>query len=190
MEKIKFSIEPYDSLLGMNRPNGTSRTWNLKEEGKVSMLNTLPFDFFRNGSREIGILTDEQTQEYVEIQDIGDAKHLYVIRVLTQDYFYKNINTGFKVISEKILEDIKNNKCKIVLDLTSFKKYTKNTALQFDLVEKWRSKADLPVNSILILLHKDIDNSYIKDKDFNFMYHLHSNYKECTATLKNIYGTF
>ena len=82
MGNLKFSIEPYDSLLGMNRPNGTSRTWNLKEEGKISMLNTLPFDFFRNGLREVGIITDEQTQEYVEIQNLGETKkYRFTVRI-------------------------------------------------------------------------------------------------------------
>jgi|TARA_B110000908_G_C10128049_1_gene390841 hypothetical protein len=190
MGNLKFSIEPYDSLLGMNRPNGTSRTWNLKEEGKISMLNTLPFDFFRNGLREVGIITDEQTQEYVEIQNLGETKHLYVIRALTQDYFYKNVNTGFKVISEKIVEDIKINKCKIVLDATLFKTYTKNTALQFELIERWRLEAGIPVNSVAVLLRKDIDTIYIEDKDFNFTCHLHTKYNECTPTLVKLYESF
>ena len=82
MDKIKFSIESYDTLLGFNRPNGTSETWNLKESNKMTMLHTLPKDYFRYGTRSSDLLTDLKSQEYIEIKDIVDSKHLYVIKVL------------------------------------------------------------------------------------------------------------
>lgn len=189
MGKIKFSVEAYDTLLGFNRPNGTSETWNLKESNEMSMLHTLPKDYFRYGTRSNDLITDSNLQEYVEIKDIGDSKHLYVIRVLTPTYFYNNINSGFKVISEKVLQDIRDGRCKLVLDLTKEISYVKNEHLMYDLINKWSNEVNIPNNNVAVLFGGKIDRQYLHSKEYQSLYFEIKDYSASTEILTSLFNT-
>ncbi len=91
MEKRVCSREPWDSIIGHNRPNGTSRTWNFEEtKEQPSNLNTLTDEITNSYIEDKTLfnphhhsLTFNEDFEDVEIQDIGDNKHVYIIRVLS-----------------------------------------------------------------------------------------------------------
>lgn len=161
MGKRYCSREPWDSILGVNRPNGTSRTWNYQENGELDYPLTITGDMVKE------ILEDkskyypqhfslyssnpEEVFEDIEIDQIKDNYHIYPIRVHYIQYFDKNINTGFSCISPKVLEDVKNKKALIVVECTAEGKYLKTPGTEFKVIERWRVKSDLPEYSIIVL---------------------------------------
>tara|TARA_R110002096_G_scaffold271719_6_gene465463 strand:+ start:146 stop:718 length:573 start_codon:yes stop_codon:yes gene_type:complete len=189
MDKIKFSIESYDTLLGFNRPNGTSETWNLKESNEMTMLHTLPKDYFRYGTHSSDLLTDLKSQEYIEIKDIVESKHLYVIKVLTPTYFYSNINSGFKVISEKVLQDIRDGRCILVLDLTKEVSYVKNNHLMYDLINRWSNEVNIHGNKVAVLFGGRVDRQYLQSKEYTSLYYEIKDYSASTEILNSLYAT-
>lgn len=173
MEKILCSREPWDSIIGHNRPNGTSRTWNFAENKKQpSLLSTLTPEIVDSYIKDSSLfnvhhysLSFHEDFEDVEIIDIGDKKHIYIIRVYNPDYFYENINTGFSCISPLVLEDIKIGKCALIIECTTEGKYTKQPNTELDIIERWRVKAKLPEYSVSVIHGNLICDEYVKRND-------------------------
>ena len=170
MEKILCSREPYDSIIGQNRPNGTSRTWNMQEGGKIpTLLHTLTPDIINSYIEDPALYNDQhyslsfhEDYEDVEIEDIGDNKHIYIIRVYNHDFFRLNLDTGFSCISKLVLEDIKIGKCALIIECTTEGKYTRTANTELDIVERWRVKAELPEYSVSVIHGNLICDTYVK----------------------------
>lgn len=156
MEKIYCSVEPWDSILGTNRPNGTSRTWNYQETGTPSPLFTLTDELIKNDSPEeifynttLFMNSDELVK--LEIHEIKDKKHLYIIRVLNHQFFRLNLNVGFSPISPKVLVDVKEGNAKIILEMTSEGQYFSYPGTELAIIERWRIKEGLPPYSVAVI---------------------------------------
>ena len=170
MGKILCSREPWDSILGHNRPNGTSRTWNFEEsQEQPSILNTITDEFVddyiknpRNFNKTHYSLTFHEDFEDVEIHDIGDNKHIYIIRIFHHNYFRRNLNTGFSCISKLVLEDVKKGKCALIVECTTEGKYLHNPNTEFDIIERWRIKEELPEYSVTVISGNLICKEYIE----------------------------
>ena len=184
-QTIYCSVEPWDSILGYNRPNGTSKTWNFKEDKKPSILNTVTDDIFDCSEEEYKIsmwvnnLGGPITR--LEIHEIEDKKHLYIIRVLNAGYFFDNLNQGFSCISPKVLSDVKEGKAKIVLEITSEPKYMKLYGTEYDVIERWRIKESLPEFSVAVISGNLKVKELVKDK--NLKLKLYS-----SSTFLNFFG--
>lgn len=161
MDRIYCSREPWDSILGTNRPNGTSRTWNFMENGELDYPHTITkhmaVDAINNPSKlfpqHSTIFHKDDKVEFcdIEIHDIGDKYHIYPIRVHNHTYFQKNINIGFSCISPKVIEDVKNNKALIIVECCSEGKYTDIPGTELKIIERWRIKSELPPYSVVVL---------------------------------------
>ena len=52
---------------------------------------------------------------YYEEKDIGNNNHIYLIQIFNPTFFEENKRIGFDCISKKYLEDVRENRCKIVM---------------------------------------------------------------------------
>ena len=96
MGKILFSRENYDTILGIQRPNGTSQSWYLKETGEVQLLHTLgAWNVFSEKGEQLDIRSIEDSSfppevseiaEFASPEDIGDSLHIYLIKVNNQGH--------------------------------------------------------------------------------------------------------
>jgi hypothetical protein len=177
MDKIICSLEDWDSVIDYFRPNGSSKTWYLKELRKLShplmwgqwnvfseQGEMFDNDMFR------GIITPNYSKniEYKTMVDIGDGNHLYIINVYSYSFFADNVEIGFKCISPKYLDDIRNGKSKILL-LFLYEGYSGSKGnWDLEIIEKWRIESDLPENSIYYICGNFLIDDIIKQKGLSF----------------------
>jgi len=173
MGKILCSREPWDSILGHNRPNGSSRTWNFAEtKTEPSLLHTITGDIVDSYIRDSTLynpnhysLSFHDDFEDVEIHEIKDKKHLYIIRVFNHDFFRFNLDIGFSCISELVLADARIGKCGIIIEATTEGKYTNSPNTELDIIERWRIKANLPEYSVTVFHGNLICDEHVKRND-------------------------
>jgi hypothetical protein len=158
MDKIICSLEEWDSILNYYRPNGSSKTWYIKELKKLSRpLMWGDWDIF---SEDGEMFSQDYLKgkicppiyhpniEYRTVGDILENKHIYIINVFNMSFFNDNYDIGFKCINKKYLDDIRNGKSKILIMLTLEGYSGSETNQDLDVIEKWRIDANLPVGSV------------------------------------------
>lgn len=170
-DKILCSVEPWDSILRTNRPNGTSRTWYYEETGNPQFLFTITEDMIRhclenNQFVDCNIFACGDEFEKVEIHEIGDRKHLYIIRVASHTFFRKNLNVGFSPISPKVLVDVKEGKCRIIIEMTTEGQYFETPGTEFAVIERWRIKEGLPPYSVVVMSGNLLVRDIIEKNDY------------------------
>ena len=157
-DRIICSLEEWDSILDFYRPNGSSKSWYIKELKRISRPlmwgdwdifsedgEMFSSDFFK--SKVCPSIYNENI-EYLPIDKIGDNNHIYIINIYNMSFFRDNYDIGFKCVSEKYLEDVRNGKCKILLFLT-YEGYSGCKGNDdFEIIEKWRKESNLPPFSI------------------------------------------
>lgn len=193
MDKILCSREPWDSILGFNRPNGTSRSWNLAEDGKLDFPYTLTEDFTKgcmkhNHPPHHTAWDGTDDFEDIEIHEIGDREHIYPIRVMYHEYFQKNLNQGFSCVSPKVLEDVRAGKAFICIECSSEGKYFMTPGMEFDVIERWRIKENLPEYSVRVFSGNLLCDEIVKKSDlkiiavpssnFHNFFQVHKNYRQ------------
>lgn len=177
MEKIICSLEEWDSIINYYRPNGSSKSWYLKELKKLSRpLMWGDWNVF-NEDNELfdigmfkGIITPIHTNmlQYVPIENIDNQPHIYVINVYSWSFFSDNYDIGFKCVSEKYLNDIRNGNSKILM-LYLYEGYSGSKGnLDLEIIEKWRLESDLPEDSIYFVTGNFIIQDIIKEKGLKF----------------------
>lgn len=144
MGRIFCAIEDYDTILKARRPNGTSRTWGIKEFKEMSMsLIVDTHNRYNSHNRAVtippfldehheltaqnlpaGVKIDNWIQAqikecgnfwYVDKSNINDKKFLYIIHLYGSEYFEQHRDVGFKVIDEDILQKVRNNQGHIIV---------------------------------------------------------------------------
>lgn len=157
MDNIICSLEDWDSIIDYYRPNGSSKTWYIKELKNINrplmwgdwniynengeMFNN---DMFR------GIITPKYCQnlKYTPKNELNGQPHLYLINVYSYSFFADNFDIGFNCVSKEYIDDVKNGKSKIVL-LFLYEGYSGSKGnFDLEIIEKWRKDLDLPENSI------------------------------------------
>ena len=127
-DKLTFSLEEWDTILNYYRPNGSSKTWYLQEEGKIdipkmwghwNIVNTEGDNKMFDPSIAKEQVTPSFYYDYAEFvtkKDLENKKHIYLINVYDPNFFIRNIDIGFGCISEKYKKDIieKNQMRKMV----------------------------------------------------------------------------
>ena len=156
MEKIICSLEDWDSIFDYYRPNGSSKTWYIKESKKLAIPHTLG---------EWNVLTEDgemfdlehlrhQTTpkicnliQYTPKNELNGSPHIYIINIYTNTFFENNLDIGFSCISKNYIDDIRNGKSKILM----FFIYEGYSGMEnnedFEIIEKWRLESNLPKNS-------------------------------------------
>jgi len=158
MDKIICSLEEWDSVINYHRPNGASKSWYLKELGKLNrplmwgnwdLFNEngefFSSDFFKG---KIASNIYNTKIEYQTIDKIQESNHLYIINIYNVSFFYENLDIGFSCISEKYLNDVRNGKSKIVLMLLYEGTSGAKDNYDLEIINKWRRDSNLPTNSI------------------------------------------
>ena len=177
MEKIICSLEEWDSILNYYRPNGSSKTWYLKELKLLHRpLMWGDWNIFTEDGEvfEDRRLWDNVTPkhinclEYVPYEEINNQPHIYIINVYSFSFFRDNENIGFKCVSEKYLNDIREGRSKIML-IFLYEGYSGSKGnYDLEIIEKWRIESNLPKDSIYYVsgnyLIQEFYNIYIYEK--------------------------
>ncbi len=177
MEKIICSLEEWDSVIDYYRPNGSSKTWYLKELKRLSRplmwgewnIFSEDGDMFDNGMFR-NIITPHFSHDisYTPFDEIGEQKHIHIINIYSHTFFLENKEIGFKCISPKYLEDIRNGRCKIVM-LFLYEGYSGSLGNNdFEIIEQWRIESDLPINSVYYVCGNFLSEDIIKERGLGF----------------------
>jgi len=177
MEKIICSLEEWDSILNYYRPNGSSKTWYLKELKQLHRpLMWGDWNIFTEDGEvfEDRRLWDNVTPkhinclEYVPYEDIDNQPHIYIVNVYSFSFFRDNENIGFKCVSEKYLNDIREGRSKIML-IFLYEGYSGSKGnYDLEIIEKWRVESNLPKDSIYYVSGNYLIQELIDKKGLNF----------------------
>lgn len=153
--QMNFTHEDYDSILNYWRPNGSSPTWYLKEEGKISIpkmwgnwnvIDETTNSMFNPGYFKYQIHPPfrDRNVKWVSKKDIGDDNHIYLIPNYSPSFFEDNEKIGFSCISSKFLRDVREGRAKIVIYhiMEGYSGMTNNRDLE--IINKWIKDARLP----------------------------------------------
>jgi hypothetical protein len=177
MDKIICSLEEWDTIFDYYRPNGSSKTWYIKELKKLSKplmwgewnLYSESGEMFDKGM-VIGQITPKHSDklEYVPFDQIQEGNHLYIINVYSYSFFSDNLDIGFGCISEKYLKDIKEGRSKIVM-LFLYEGYSGSKGnYDLEIIEKWRTDSGLPINSIYYVSGNLLCQQIVENKNLGF----------------------
>jgi hypothetical protein len=177
MEKIICSLEDWDSIFDYYRPNGSSKTWYIKESKKLSIPHTLGEWNILNEHGEMFDLERLRHQttpkfcnliQYTPKDKLNGSPHIYMINIYTNTFFENNLDIGFSCISENYLNDIRNGKSKIVM-FFMYEGYSGMLNNQdFEIIEKWRLESNLPVNSIFYVCGNLLSEKIIIERKLGF----------------------
>lgn len=179
-ETIIASLENWDSILNYYLPHTSSPTWYMNEENKPDYPKVFGFwSIFNteNNNKLFGIdiikdiITPDfdddivyHTQEFLE-----GKKHLYIVNVWDNLFFIKNKNIGFKCISKKYIDDVKQNRCKIVM-IHHFEGYSgsSNRNQDLEIINSWIQELNLPPKNVYYVHGNLLIDEVRKSKGFNF----------------------
>jgi hypothetical protein len=176
-EKIICSLEDWDSILNYWRPNGSSKTWYIKETKKLSIphmwglwnVYTEQGEMFDDGHLRNAITpTHSSLIKYTPKDEIGDSKHIYIINVYTHDFFTHNSHIGLKCISPEYVEDIRRGRAKILM----FFIYEGYSGIwgnsDFEMIERWRVEMEFPINSIYYVCGNLLSEKIVKERGYGY----------------------
>ena len=179
-EKLVFGLEEYDSILDCPRPNGSSRTWYLEEEGRLDIpkmwgvWNLMDvnsnYKLFGCGTYKDQIAPNfyEEFVDFREKEKINDETYIYLINVFDPNFFIRNEKIGFKCISEKYIKDIKLGLCKLVLvnGLEGYIGCENNNDLE--ILNSWIKELDIPSKFVFLLSGNLIIEEIAKSRGIDF----------------------
>ena len=157
MDKIICSLEDWDSILDYYRPNGSSKTWYIKELRRLTRPlmwgdwdifsqdgEMFPSDFYKGKVCPVY----NKKIEYTPKDKINKSNHIYIINIYNMSFFHENYDIGFTCISEDYLNDVREGRSKILLMLILEGYSGSDGNHDLDIIEKWRIDSQLPENSI------------------------------------------
>jgi len=179
-DKLVFGLEEYDSILGCPRPNGSSRTWYLEEEGRLDIpkmwgvWNLMDvnsnYKLFGYGTYKDQVAPNfyEEFVDFRQKENINGETYIYLINVFHPNFFVRNEKIGFKCISEKYIKDIKSGLCKLVLvnGLEGYIGCENNNDLE--ILNSWIKELDIPSEFVFLLSGNLIIEEIAKSKGMDF----------------------
>ena len=160
--KINISIEDTDSILESPRPPMCSKTWYLSEEGKISFPKIFgEWNIYNEKSkkmfgREIFFETivpihDNRYVNLITPKDYDRGGHIYLVPIYNPDFFELNIKIGYKCVSKKYLNDVRNDNAKIVFyfPLEGYSGSEGNRDLE--IISQWNEESDIPHKNVYYL---------------------------------------
>ena len=174
MEKIICSLEEWDSILNYYRPNGSSKTWYLKELKQLHLplmwanwtLFSEDGDMFNlDGFKRTITAPYSDKIEYLTSDKIDGRPHIYIINVGDSEFFKKNNQIGFSCVSENYLNDVRNGKSVIVLFLP-YEGYSGIRGnFDFEIIEDWRKGSNLPEGSVYYVCGNLLSEEIVKKRN-------------------------
>jgi nucleoside-diphosphate-sugar epimerase len=179
-EKLVFGLEEYDSILGCPRPNGSSRTWYLEEEGRLDIPKMWGIWNLMDANSNYKLFGGKTYKDQVEPnfyeefvdfrqkEKINNETYIYLINVFHPNFFVRNEKIGFKCISEKYIKDIKSGLCKLVLlnGLEGYIGCENNNDLE--ILNSWIKELDIPSKFVFLLSGNLIIEEIAKNKGIDF----------------------
>jgi hypothetical protein len=164
--KIVYVIEDADpdNVYSINGGIDTVGVTNLKnyglpgsEQRRYSVLCNCIFPFKYYGT-------------YYTVKELPINKnYLYVINLYSIKYFENRKTIGFKNISPRVIEDVKNNKAKIMLIMaTEGESHTWYAPEDFYIIQSWVNELSLPPNSVVYINGNLLSEEIIKQGSFTF----------------------
>ncbi len=182
-DKINCSLEDWDTIFDYYRPNGSSKSWYLKETGNFDFPKSWGvwnlFDIENeNKVWEDNVLRDNilvnygDNINYIDNTNTHNKKHLYIINVYDNNFFRKNKDIGFKCISEKYLNDVREHKAKIVM-IHQFEGYSGMNIYNNDLetIDGWIKESNLPDSGVHYIHGNLLVDEVRKQRELNFECH-------------------
>jgi hypothetical protein len=177
MEKIICSLEDWDTIFDYYRPNGSSKTWYIKELKKLAIPHTWgEWNMLTEDGEmfEPEKLKNQITPKicnlisYVPKNELNDSPHIYIINIYTDGFFVNNREIGFQCISDQYIEDIKKGKSKILM-FFMYEGYSgmKNNQ-DFEIIEEWRLKSNLPEDSIFYVCGNLLSEKIVSERKLGF----------------------
>jgi nucleoside-diphosphate-sugar epimerase len=179
-DKLVFSLEEWDSILNYYRPNGSSKTWYLEEEGKVDipkMWGHWNIVNVENNNKTFGVnvvkeqVTPSFYYDYVEFKtkkDLENKKHIYLINVYDPNFFIRNVEIGFSCISEQYKKDIKEGRCHIVMYLVMEGYSGCDNNYDLEIINKWIENAGFSPKCVHYISGNLIIDKLAKEKNLEF----------------------
>jgi nucleoside-diphosphate-sugar epimerase len=179
-EDIIFSLEDWDTVLEYYRPNGSSKSWYLEEEGKLdipkmwgnwNIVDTekdnklFPFGTIRE---QITPSFYNDCVKFVSRDKLDGQKHIYYMNVFDPNFFIRNAEIGFKCVSPQYLEDIRNDKCKIIICSTLEGYSGSDGNVDLELINKWIIESNLPERNVYYISANLLIDQIRKEKNLNF----------------------
>lgn len=176
-KKLYPSLEEWDTILNYYRPNGSSKTWYLKELKQLSRplmwgnwnIFTEDGDIFEDYRLWENVTPKHfNNLEYVPYEKIDNQSHIYVINIYSFSFFRDNENIGFKCVSEKYLNHVRNGQSKIMM-IFLYEGYSGSKGNHdLEIIERWRIESNLPENSIYYVTGNYLIENIIKNKGLKF----------------------
>jgi nucleoside-diphosphate-sugar epimerase len=179
-DKLTFSLEEWDTILNYYRPNGSSKTWYLQEEGKIdipkmwghwNIVNTEGDNKMFDPSIAKEQVTPSFYYDYAEFvtkKDLENKKHIYLINIYDPNFFIRNIDIGFGCISEKYKKDIIEERCHIVLLLTMEGYSGCDNNYDLEIINKWIENARFNPKCVHYISGNLIIDKLVKEKNLEF----------------------
>lgn len=176
---INFSHEEWDSILDFWRPNGSSKTWYLEEESKLSIpkmwgnwniINDETKKMFDTTFLKATIFPPFKKEfiNFLGKKEIKNKKHIYLIPIFNPAFFNDNEKIGFDCIDKKYIRDVREGRCKIVMMhyMEGYSGMTGNRDLE--IINNWIEKAKIPATSVYYI-HGNLKVEEIaKQRDYKF----------------------
>lgn len=180
-KKLVFVLEPIDPITGVNYFNGCSKTYYQEEENKLSYPKVMAVDqwkhWFKNDRLVFNWLINTPFHEYCTYKNYdqlnSDENYIYAINFYNVDFIESNKHIGFKCIQPSVLDDVRNNKAKIVLHCSTEGYSGSNLDRhkhELDIIQDWIDTADLPPQNI-VYINGNMLSDKIKSSKVKYQIH-------------------
>ena len=152
-KNLIFALEPFDSILQNNLPNGASRTWGYLETGKL----TLPSVYFKEMFQQyFGQFTPRHKNKLIKPLDNYvdykvyteiDQPYFYLIHTRGTQYFQAS-SYGLKCLDTKVINDIRAGNCHLIIDNLSEGMTGTTGNLDLDILDKWINEIQIPYKNV------------------------------------------
>ena len=158
--KIICAINEINPNTNLRDPNGCSKSSYVEELGYEDTPKVVTKDIWNNLLKTNKLLLDSLINRplfgfvsYKEIKNIlPNEKYFYIINYFNVNFFISNNTVGFACVDPVVLNDVKNNKCKIIISCpTEGLTGVRFNKMDLEIVQRWIDRAELPSNNIYFI---------------------------------------
>ena len=177
-KKLVFVVEPIDPITGVNYFNGCSKTYYIEEENELLYPKVMEVNqwkhWFKNDKSVFNWLINTPFHDqctYKQYNQLhSDEKYIYAINFYNVDFIESNKQIGFKCIPKPVLEDVRNNRAKILLHCSTEGYSGSNLdkhVHELDIIQDWIDIENLPSDNI-VYINGNMISSKIKSSKVKY----------------------
>jgi hypothetical protein len=128
-------------------------------------------DIFSYPVRKNDLLFCYRNIRYFLLSELSNKKYIFPIIISCPTYFIKN-KFGFDLISDAVIDDVKNNKAKIVLIFPFEGSMGQDGAFEndFKILDSWCRKRGLGKNNVFVIHGNASKNKILSKYNFTYVY--------------------